>query len=119
MRERDIYQWRLGYDDIDIEILSGFNKIIDGLYDIANYEGNIDDIGNHINLCTTFRDEAKEYYPDINELIDKFEMVRVLIFGSKIDYVGLENYLRRNVDKRGFTTEDAKKMMTEKVKENE
>lgn len=109
---KELYRWHQGNDDIDIEVLSALNSIIDGLTVLQN---NIDVWGGIVKSIgsSTFRiAEWCDSLYDNDKLMDTqigFETIRTLLFGDKINYTKLLEMLRENVDECGYTFKRAEK----------
>lgn len=117
MSAAELYQWRQGRDEDGIKILSALNSIIDGL-GVLQHCNDWEDITTTIgsSYMREIAERCDEIY-DSDELMDiseKFETIRTLLFGDKINYNTLLEMLRDNVDKYGWTAEKSERMRKEK-----
>lgn len=111
---KELYRWKKGFDDFDIEILSALNDIISGLNTLQC--DNWQYIVNTMNSSTSTIAEHCDKLFDGNELMEiteKFELIRTLLFGDKINYTNLLTVLEENVNECGYTKETAKKKRAE------
>ena len=111
---KELYRWKKGFDDFDIEILSALNDIISGLNTLQC--DNWQYIVNTMNSSTSTIAEHCDKLFDSNELMEiteKFELIRTLLFGDKINYTNLLTVLKENVNEFGYTKETAKKKRAE------
>lgn len=117
MSAAELYQWRQGRDEDGIKILSALNSIIDGLGVLQNcsdWKDITTTIGS--SYMRTIAERCDEIY-DSDELMnisEKFETIRTLLFGDKINYNTLLEMLRDNVKKYGWTAEKAERNRKEK-----
>lgn len=86
--EEEIYQWGMGDDETGIEVIVALNNIIRGLYTLDGIGGGLEGVCDFLNVSKDYQlmvsDIAKEI--DICDLAMTFEIVRTLLFGSKIRY---------------------------------
>jgi len=111
---KELYRWKKGFDDFDIKILSALNDIISGLNTLQC--DNWQYIVNTMNSSTSTIAEHCDKLFDSNELMEiteKFELIRTLLFGDKINYTNLLTVLEENVNECGYTKETAKKKRAE------
>lgn len=111
---KELYHWKKGFDDFDIKILSALNDIISGLNTLQC--DNWQYIVNTMNSSTSTIAEHCDKLFDSNELMEiteKFELIRTLLFGDKINYTNLLTVLKDNVNECGYTKETAKKKRAE------
>lgn len=111
---KELYCWKKGFDDFDIKILSALNDIISGLNTLQC--DNWQYIVNTMNSSTSTIAEHCDKLFDSNELMEiteKFELIRTLLFGDKINYTNLLTVLKENVKECGYTKETAEKKLAE------
>lgn len=119
---KELYRWKKGFDDFDIEILSALNDIISGLNTLQC--DNWQYVVNTMNSSTSTIAEHCDKLFDSDELMkmaEKFELIRTLLFGDKINYTNLLTVLKDNVNECGYTkevSEEMKKMAAERRKDN-
>lgn len=117
MSAAELYQWKQGRDEDGIKILSALNSIIAGLgvlQDCNDWEDITTTIGS--SYMRTIAERCDGIY-DSDELMDiseKFETIRTLLFGDKINYNTLLEMLRNNVDEYGWTSEKSERNRKEK-----
>lgn len=101
--EKDVYQWRKGYDNDDIEVLTALNNIIRGIFTLEGY-GSIEDICNRLNVSSEYERLAKGLFNEF-DMIDfavKCEALRALLIGGKINYDFLGDHLAKAVYDYGY-----------------
>lgn len=86
--EEEIYQWGKGDDEVGTEVLTALNNIIRGLFTLEGIAGGLADLGGPLNISTDYQHILKEIDKriDLCDLACDFEVVRTLLFGSKINY---------------------------------
>lgn len=117
---KDLCHWERGIEKCDIAILSALNRIIEGLADLQcnNWKYIVD--------VTYLRCDNIYNSDELMEMMERFEIIRALLFGDKINYTKLLEMLQDNVDECGYTEgkaqqkreENKKKMTPEKGYEN-
>lgn len=98
--KKDIYKWRLGCDDTDLRILTALNNIIDFLYDLDDITYITHEMNTHADIDRMVGDVVCDLDPA--EVASKLEIVRTLLFGSKVDYNTLQKALEDGLHKYGY-----------------
>lgn len=95
---KDLCFWEKGIDNFDIAILSALNDIIEGLAILQC--NNWDHIVN-----VTYYSSCEEIYNsnELSDIMDRFEIIRAVLFGDKIKYTKLLEVFRDNVDESDLT----------------
>lgn len=95
--EEEIYQWGYGDDKAGDEALIALNSIIRGLYTLDGIGGGLEGVCDFLNVSKDYELMVSEYAKDIDlcELAMTFEIVRTLLFGSKINYPFLAEHLHK------------------------
>lgn len=101
--EKDIYHWRMGYDDDDIAVLTALNGIIRGIYTLEAF-GGIESICSSMNVMSEYERLAKGLFNefDMVDFVAKCEALRVLLIGGKINYDFLGDHLYKAVTEYGY-----------------
>ena len=98
---KDLYCWNRGNDDVDVELLAALNDIIDGLIYLQS-------AGSWENIIATIQSSTittAEFFNDVHssadlmEMVEKFEAIRTMLFGDKINYKNLFKVLYNNIKK--------------------
>ena len=111
--ERDLYRWKMGYDDEDLKMLTDLNAAIDLLYrldDIDYYAHRMNVGATEQKLIGKVLDEL-----DVAEVAFQLEIVRTLLIGSKVKYETLQELLERGMSLYGYTSKESE----ERKKANE
>ena len=102
--ERDLYRWRMGYDDEDLKMLTDLNVAIDLLYrldDIDYYAHRMNVGGTEQELIGKVLNEL-----DVSSVAFQLEIVRTLLIGSKVKYEILQELLERGMPLYGYTSDE-------------
>lgn len=102
--EDKIYQWGKGDDAVGDEVLCALNNIIRGLYTIEGIDGGFSGLLDRLNISTDYHKMVMEFDADIDlcDLAFRFEVVRTMLFGSKINYDFLCDHLHKAAQERKF-----------------
>lgn len=100
--EEEIYQWGKGDDAVGDEVLCALNNIIRGLYAIEGIDGGFSGLCDRLNVSTDYAKfvEELDYKIDLCDLAFKFEFIRTMLFGSKINYGFLGDHLHKVAQER-------------------
>lgn len=100
--EEEIYQWGKGDDAVGDEVLCALNNIIRGLYTIEGIDGGFSGLLDRLNVSTDYHKMVMEFDADIDlcDLAFRFEVVRTMLFGSKINYDFLGDHLHKVAQER-------------------
>lgn len=117
--EKDIYQWRRGYDDDDIKVLTCLNLIIDSIYELEGYGW--DCIYNRMNVMSEYRKLIESELEDLDlcDVAVALEAIRALIIGGKINYKFLGDHLAKAVYDYGYVVPEKQKFMTSPIEEDD
>lgn len=115
--EKDIYEWRMGYDDDDIKVLNCLNAIIDNIYELEGYGW--DCIYNRMNVMLDYQTHIDIVLKDLDlaEVATSLEVIRALLIGGKIKYKFLAEHLTKAVHEYGYVVPEKQKYLTNKVEE--
>lgn len=100
--EDEIYQWGKGDDAVGDEVLCALNNIIRGLYTIEGIDGDLIGLCDRLNVSTDYYGQVKKIDDEIDlaDLAFRFEVVRTMLFGSKINYDFLGDHLHKVAQER-------------------
>ena len=95
--EDEIYQWGKGDDAVGDEVLCALNSIIRGLYAIDVIDGGFYGLCSRLNVTLDYYGlvEKLDNEIDLCGLACKFEVLRTLLFGSKINYDFLNDHMHK------------------------
>lgn len=107
---KDLYCWNRGNDDVDVKLLAALNNIIDGLTYIqcsGGWEKIIADIQSSTRAIAEIFDDVYSS-SDLMEMVERFETIRTILFGDKINYKNLLYVLSNNAEEKRKQSEEQK-----------
>ncbi|MCH5199740.1 MAG: helix-turn-helix transcriptional regulator [Oscillospiraceae bacterium] len=99
---KDLYCWNRGNDSVDVNLLAAFNNIIDGLTYLQSNGGWEKIIADIQSSTTAIAEIFDDVYSssDLMEMVERFETIRTVLFGDKINYKNLLYVLNSNVEEK-------------------